>query len=245
MDKFAIAAQYYRYRTAYSEKFFEKLATDLSITKASTLLDLACGGGEISFGLSQYAGQIIGIDQSDAMLKNASDRDISNISFYQQDLNSSMVKTESKVDCVTIGRAIPYLNLPTLKKTLSYSLKPGRPVIICGAGLGPETAWLDRYQQIRKTVRNKKDHADYRGMRAMQTIDYSYLGTIGDQLSVRYRIDDIINHALSFASQTQAILDNMQSFKTNLEDTLAPFRQQDGTYIASEISWGHVFQYRN
>ena len=241
-DTFATAAGYYKGRTAYSDKFFEELARALNITRESSILDLACGGGEVSIGLSRYAGQITGIDKSDAMLKNAHYRTLPNVTFYQQDLNQSPVTIETEVDIVTIGRAIPYLEPSVLKRILSTSLKHGGLVIICGAGLTPETPWLGLYQKIRQLVRQKKTQSDYHGMRKMQSIEFSYLGTVRHTNKARYCIDDILNNALSYASQTKAILKDIDSFTAILESTLAPFKESDGKLPASEISWGHIFR---
>lgn len=241
-DTFAKAAEYYTGRTAYSDKFFEKLARALNICQQSKILDLACGGGEVSYGLSRYAQQVTGIDVSAAMLRNATARKIPNATFQQQDLNQSPLTTGSKVDFVTIGRAIQYLDAANLKQTLECSLKPGGLVIVCGAGLGKETVWLPLYKQISRKVREKQSNPDFHGMQKMQSIGFSYQGTIGHTVMARYGIDDVIKHALSYSSQTEAILENIDSFSAELERNLAPYRQADGTFAASENSWGHVFR---
>jgi len=241
-DTFAKAAEYYNGRTAYSDEFFKKLVQELKITRESSILDLACGGGELTLGLAQYAGQLTGIDKSDAMLKNATARTPPNVHFYQQDLNHSPVTTATKVDFVTIGRAIQYLVPAILKTTLSTSLKPEGLVIICGAGIGKETQWLAPYQQIRRKVRVKQTHPDFHGLQKMQSIGFTYLGTIADTVMARYALDDILNHALSYSSETKNILENIESFTAELESGLAPFKETDGTFSASESSWAHVFR---
>ena len=240
-DAFLLSARYYKARVSYSDKFFEKLARALKITQKTKILDLACGGGEISFGLSRYAGQVVGIDKSHAMLKSAKSQKIPNVIFYQQDLNQAPVITDTKVDFVTIGRAIGYMEAAILKGTFTSSLKHGCPVIVCGAGIGQQTPWIDAYRQVRQTVRQKVTHADFQGVKKMKSIGFSQLGTIGHTTKAKYRLSDIVNYALSYSSQIQAILENIESFTANLESALAPFRESDGTFSASEVSWGHVF----
>lgn len=242
IDAFLLSAKYYKARISYSDRFFEKLTHALKITRETKILDLACGGGELSFGLSRYAGQVTGIDKSHEMLKNATDPKIPNVTFYQHDLNQAPVITETKVDLVTIGRAIAYMDAAILKDTFTRSLKRGCPVIICGAGLGTQTSWISTYQQVRQTVRKKIAHADFQGVKKMKSIGYSQLGTIGHTTKAKYRFDDIMNYALSYSSQSQAILENLESFTAALENALAPFREPDGTFAAHEVSWGHVFR---
>jgi len=241
-DAFSLSARYYKARVSYSDKFFKKLARTLKITPNTKVLDLACGGGEISLGLSRYAGQVVGIDKSLAMLQNAKNQKIPNVTFYQQDLNQAPVMTETKVDLVTIGRAIDYMDAAILKDTFSSSLKRGCPVIVCGAGIGKQTPWIDSYRQVRTTVRQKVTHVDYQGVKKMKSIGFSLIGTVGHTTGAKYRLNDIVNYALSYSSQTQAILDNIESFTANLESALAPFRESDDTFSASEVSWGHVFR---
>ncbi len=241
-DAFLLSAKYYKARISYSDKFFEKLAHALKITQKTKVLDLACGGGEISFGLSRYAGQVAGIDKSLAMLKDATSQITPNVTFYRQDLNQAPVVTETKVNLVTIGRAIGYLDPAILKGTFTGSLKRGCPVIICGAGIGQKTPWIASYQQVRQTVRQKRTHVDFQGMKKMKSIGFSHLGTIGHTTKANYRFNDIINYALSYSSQTQAILENIEMFTAALESALAPFRESDGTFSAHEVSWGHVFR---
>jgi ubiquinone/menaquinone biosynthesis C-methylase UbiE len=203
---------------------------------------LACGGGEISFGLSRYAGHITGFDKSNGMLKNALARPVPNITFKKQDLNESPVTTEKKVDFVTIGRAIPYLKSSVLMKTLSLSMKPRGLVIICGAGLSSETAWLESYQKLRRQFRDSKKYYDFHGIQKMQSIGFSFLGHIGDSGKTSFSINEIINHALSYNTQTKTILENMGSFTDALGNLLAPFKGIDGKYDGTEVSWANVFQ---
>ena len=241
-DAFSLSARYYKARVSYSDQFFEKLARALKISKKTKILDLACGGGEISFGLSRYAGQVAGIDKSHAMLENATNQKVPNVTFYQQDLNQVPVMTETKVDLVTIGRAIGYMDAAILKSTFTSSLNHGCPVIVCGAGIGQQTPWIDSYRQVRQTLSQKVNHADFQGVKKMNSIGFYQLGTIGHTTQAKYRLSDIVNYALSYSSQTQAILENIESFTANLESALAPFKEPDGTFAASEVSWGHVFR---
>ena len=90
-DEFSTSAKYYASRISYSREFFEKLAHELQVTQKSAILDLACGGGELSFGLSPYAGSITGIDQSNDMLKNVATKTADNVTFHHRDLNKYVI----------------------------------------------------------------------------------------------------------------------------------------------------------
>ena len=243
-DRFAPGAGYYGGRTAYSKPFFEKLAHALALDTNSSVLDLACGSGEVAFGLASYAGKIVGTDKSNAMIGNAADSTPANVSFQQHDLNEAPFSADRKFDCVTVGRAIPYFEISKLKETLSLSLKPLGAVIICGAGMGPDTAWLEAYQSIRRQFTQKKVRLDFRGVRAMNSIGFSHVRTISDAVLVQFEFEDIVKHALSFPTQTKKILQNIDQFRAALNRALEPFKQADGRYPGSEHSWGLIFRSR-
>ena len=241
-DRFGDGAGYYKGRTPYSDAFFGKLAKELNLDKTTAILDLACGSGELALGLSPYAGSIVGTDQSNAMLEIASKSNLRNAAFRQHDLNESPFAGETKFDVVTIGRAVPYIKPSTLKQTLSRSLKSGGAVVICGAGMGADTLWLGAYQKVRRRFTERKERLDFRGIRKMTSINFRLAKAVNDTVSASYDIEDILNHALSFPRQTAAILENKQEFLLALENELAPFRENNGTFSASEHSWGLIFR---
>lgn len=241
-DRFAAGADYYRGRTAYSANFFLKLSRTLGLNKNSTILDLACGSGELTLGLSPFTGKIVGTDKSDAMLNNAVGLTPSNVRFFQHDLNQSPLTNKDRYDHVTIGRAIPYLRPRELEITLSNTLKDGGGVIITGAGLGAETAWLSAYQEIRRRFTRKKGRLDFRGVQTMNGIGFALTEGVNDIIEVEYCIDDIVAHALSFPTQTQALLDDIDAFRSTLEDVLMPFANEREMFLASEHSWALIFR---
>ena len=243
-DRFGDGAGYYKGRTPYSGAFFRKLAIELNLDKTTAILDLACGRGELALGLSPYAGSIVGTDQSKAMLEIASKSNWRNVAFRQHDLNESPFASETKFDVVTIGRAIPYIKPPMLKQTLSRSLRRGGAVVICGAGMGADTVWFGAYQKIRRRFTERKERLDFRGIQKMTSINFRLAKAVNDTVSASYDIEDILNHALSYHTQTKMILENKHEFLLALENELAPFRGNNGTYSASEHSWGLIFQER-
>ena len=78
-------------------------------------------------------------------------------------------------------------------------------------------------------------------LRAMKSINFSYGRTVSHAIRVNYSFSDVVNHALSFPTQTETILQNIEQFRAALERALAPFKSPDGTFPGSEHSWGNIF----
>ena len=104
------------------------LVDGLAPMKAPTVVDIACGTGDITFLLAEkYSdGEILGADLTQEMLDLAESRNInSHVSFSKQDMNH-LELADNSVDILTGGYAIR--NAPNLGQTLEEFrrvLKPG------------------------------------------------------------------------------------------------------------------------
>jgi ubiquinone/menaquinone biosynthesis C-methylase UbiE len=65
------AADFYRFRTPYNKNIFPQIAKALDCTSSTIILDLACGDGPLSHGISLYVGRVVALDSSAAMLAKA------------------------------------------------------------------------------------------------------------------------------------------------------------------------------
>ena len=106
----------------------KKLVSNLPALLRGTILDLACGTGDITAALAKNYSQsmIVGVDLTHEMLKIARDMcSFSNVHFVRQDMNDVGIKDKS-VDIVTGGYALR--NAPDFDQTLCEIfrvLKPG------------------------------------------------------------------------------------------------------------------------
>lgn len=242
IDSFGPCADYYKGRTPYSKDFFVQLTRALSLGPEDKVLDLACGCGEIAFGLAPYVGHIAATDKSQAMIRLAEKKLPQNIKFLQHDLNLNPFASQSMFSLVTMGRAIPYLKSETLKQTLNSVLKADGSVATCGAGFGPQTAWLKSYQSVRRRFTGRTQRLDFRGVKKMNAIGFKFTGSINSTIEKSYSFDEILSHALSFPTQTKTILANLENFTDTLRKELVPFQQIDGKFSAVEDSWAIIFQ---
>ena len=100
-------AEFYRFRTPYNKNFFPKIAKALGCTSSTIILDLACGDGPLSHGISSYVGRVVALDSSPAMLAKA--RKAPNVIYLQHDFAKEGVRCSPRANHVFIGRAIQYL----------------------------------------------------------------------------------------------------------------------------------------
>ena len=106
----------------------KKLVSKLPVPLRGTIVDLACGTGDITVALAKHYPQciIVGVDLTHGMLKIARDTSqAKNVYFVMQDMSVVGIKDKS-VDIVTGGYALR--NAPDLDQTLCEIfrvLKPG------------------------------------------------------------------------------------------------------------------------
>ncbi len=84
-------AEFYRYRTPYNKNIFPGIAKELGFDPSTIILDLACGDGPLSVGISSYVGRVIAVDSSSVMLTRA--RKAGNVEYRQNDLAKDGVWT--------------------------------------------------------------------------------------------------------------------------------------------------------
>ena len=101
MDDFEQVSEHYEGRPDYPEAFFKSAVGALNLRPDSSVLDLACGAGELISGLSPYASSVMGVDGSAAMLRVAAKRTAPNVIFKQWDLNQAPLEAGRKFDLVT------------------------------------------------------------------------------------------------------------------------------------------------
>ncbi len=141
------ASRFYRFRTPYIQGFFSKVSEKLGFNSSTVVLDIACGAGSLSAGLSAFANKVVGIDASAYMLSHAEKSE--NIEYVQCDLLTDSFACRPKAHHALIGRAIPYLPRDNLQKTLENSLFPEGKILVCGSMLARSAPWVTKYRALR------------------------------------------------------------------------------------------------
>jgi SAM-dependent methyltransferase len=105
-DPFASGVSRYRYQKLK----YEKLISFLPKRRYSSVLDVGCGLGPFTRELSPHAGQVMGVDLSEAAVIQARDgsRGHANVRFEQRDIQE-IGKIEEKFDLITVLDVLYYL----------------------------------------------------------------------------------------------------------------------------------------
>jgi len=133
-------AKYYkRYRPALPEKLFGFLGNKLELnakSKLDRLLDLGCGTGQLTIPLSRYFNEVIGVDPSQDMLKEAklvaSAADCKNIQWLQscaEDLAESL----GMFDLITIANAFHWMKHEKVVPWILNHLHKSKSLVLIGS----------------------------------------------------------------------------------------------------------------
>lgn len=163
-------APFYKYRTEYSDNFVTELSRYLKLNKNMTILDLACGTGQLTQLISRHVGKVIAIDKSSKMLTHAAQA--KNIEYKQHDLSIKPFSTNSPVDSIFISRAIPYLPTDILKNTFETSLKPNGKIVVFSCYLDRNTKWVETIRAIRKSYIAHESNLNFSGIEKMKKLNY-------------------------------------------------------------------------
>ncbi len=127
------ATQWDTLRAELYGQHFSQAACLALIPHGLTIADLGCGTGHIASMLSPFAGRIIGVEKSAAMLKAAQRRltNVSNVELRRGDLAQIPIETAS-CDAALLVLALTYVENPRLViGEMARILKPaGRAVVV-------------------------------------------------------------------------------------------------------------------
>lgn len=141
-------SDYYKYRTPYLPKLFDKICEDLQISENSSLMDLGCGSGEVSQILSKHAGKVYAIDGSAEMIDFAPK--IENIEYQVVDLNKSNPIVKNPVNHIFFGRSIHWFPGDTLKRLTDEKLfEQNGKIVVCSTQWRAIGEWGKKYFEIK------------------------------------------------------------------------------------------------
>ncbi len=157
MDLFpGVAKTYTKYRREYPEETIRTIAEKLHLAGNERLLDIGCGDGRSTFPFVKYFNEIVAVDASGDMIKEAKKRagdlGVSNVTWIvsrAEDLDDKL----GRFKCVVFAQALHWLDV---EKVLSLSHKllteDGAVVILSGKSIwtNAPTAWERKIVEVIK-----------------------------------------------------------------------------------------------
>lgn len=123
---------YDRYRPPYPAEVFDALRAWVPLLPSSRVLDLACGTGQIAFGLAEYVDAVAAVDQESEFVafgrEKAERLGVENISWIVSP--AERLEIDGTFDAVVIGNAFHRLNRRVVIERLVPRLAVGGCVVL-------------------------------------------------------------------------------------------------------------------
>lgn len=131
-----VAARYERYRTAYSPAFFRRILS-LAPHSNPTVLDVGCGTGKSTFGLTQRGTRVVGCDPDGKMLREARRvaRRLRKKVRFVRCRAERLPFPNASFDMVTVGTAFHWFDKQRSLREIKRVLRPGGAVVVYWARL--------------------------------------------------------------------------------------------------------------
>ena len=133
------AADYHRFRPPYPTPLLDDLRHRVPLRAESRVIDLACGTGQIAFGLAPHVGEVWAVDQESDMIEfgrgEATRLGVGNIRWITA--AAERVALDGRFDLVAVGNAFHRLERAAVARRLIDHLRPGG----CIALLWSNTPW--------------------------------------------------------------------------------------------------------
>lgn len=137
MSHFEFDGSQYEKASAHQTQWGQELISFLSLSGTESILDLGCGDGRLTQQLAQLVphGSVLGIDASAGMIQTAKQREESNLSFQQMDINAMNFREE--FDVIFSNAALHWiLDHRRLLRAAYCALKPNGKLLWNFAGDG-------------------------------------------------------------------------------------------------------------
>lgn len=239
-DLFKGTSQYYsKFRLGYPDKFFAHLINKFSLDGNGRLLDLGCGTGQIAIPLSSSFKDVVAIDASSDMIKEAK---ISSAKVGAT--NIKYVTTESEklpslnigtFDMVIIGNAFHHFDRQNVLNFLDKIINSNGVIIIVGSGetlQNNKTEWkkimkpiIKKYVGKKQQVKNALDNKALLGDE--EILASSPFGNVEKyQLpyTINWSINSILGHLYSTSYCSKNVLkDKKKVFENELRKKLLEY----------------------
>ncbi|XP_043549188.1 putative methyltransferase DDB_G0268948 [Chiloscyllium plagiosum] len=121
------AALYQKYRLPSPNEINDLILNYLQTKKGKPFtlaVDVGCGSGQSTRGLTSYFEEVVGIDISEAQIEEAKKMERSDNVSYRQGLAEELGFQDGSVDLVTVGAAAQWFDLEKFMKEIDRVLKP-------------------------------------------------------------------------------------------------------------------------
>jgi len=237
-ELFKGTAWYYaKYRLGYPQSFFDHLVTSFNLDKASRVLDLGTGTGQIAIPMAALVKEVVAVDPEKEMLeegKNQSEqKQVTNITWLQskaEDISSEL----GIFKATTIGAAFHWMEQDkVLEKVYELTESGGGVAIVANVSTVINNkggdAWKDvAWNTIREFLGEERraGNSTYQAPKDRFEIilarsKFSRCQTFNDTYQVPRSVEDIIGYlgSTSFASY-RLFGDRLEEFKKTLTERL-------------------------
>jgi len=158
-----VADDYRRFRLAYPAELLDELRARADLGSEATVLDLACGTGQIALAIAPYVTQVLAVDQEPDMVavgqRAADEEGLDNIRWSAAPAEA--VVLEETYDLVTIGNAFHRLDRERVARRLVPHLADGGGIALLWSGSPSDgdAAWQ---QVLQDAIEEWQDRAGTR-----------------------------------------------------------------------------------
>lgn len=215
-------SEFYKYRTPYVDLLFENIFHYLKLNNKSIIVDLCCGSGELSSGLSKYVKKIHAVDGSRDMLSKAPS--LFNVHYYHYEVCKSLIDFQEPVDHVFIGKAVHWLNKDCLYNSIKSNLKNDGSIVIIYNVLD-NAQWSLKIDCLLNEYGRRSYGHDFTGKNTLNAIGYAEHDKIIIKGNIKFDLEHFMGQllSLSYGEAFENILKNYQIFKEKVTEILSPF----------------------
>jgi SAM-dependent methyltransferase len=248
-DLYAGTADYYeRYRPAYPAALLDRLVEEAGVTGRGRLLDVACGTGQVAFGLSAHFEEVWAVDQEPDMLSvgrlKAERLGVGHIQWFNSPAEELDAPPES-FELVTAGNAFHRLQRPRLASQAYEWLGPGG----CFALLWGGSPWEERTEWQRavaaardswvaQALAGPRVPAQWEQARAakpdlevLREAGFEILGRWREPATLEWSFESLLGYLYSTSVLSRSVLsDRAAEFEADLRRRLVEVGGED-TYV--------------
>ncbi len=239
-NAFQGTARYYaRFRPGYPDEVTNLLVKKFALTKASRVLDLGCGTGQMALKLAPYVSEVIAIDPQEEMLREgksaAAPRGIANITWIKGGSNRllQMAGKIGKIHLTVIARAFHWMDREqTLADLLKIILPGGGVAVIDDSGTydGETLPWKEVIRETAKKWLGPERKAGTKGTftppkrrfeEYLKESEFSHFESASFQVDRNWSLDEIIGYVYSTSHSSIPVLgDKKEPFEAELRKRL-------------------------
>jgi ubiquinone/menaquinone biosynthesis C-methylase UbiE len=236
-DPFFEPAPYYALRAPYVPQALEYVRDEFHLDKSSRVLDLGCGPGTLTIPLSRFAGEVLAIDPSEAMMSQGRSRGGGNITWLcmrAEEVSESL----GTFNVVTLGQSFHWMDRDRVLRQLATMIRAGGGLALVNPGKRrPQESWepiadevIARYLGPRPRHSQKSPELEHEPS-LLRSAAFSRFTAREFAMDFERTVPSIIGHTYSLSS----------SPKSAFGDRLAQF-EQDLTAALLQVNPSGVFK---